>query len=122
MHIYVNGVEQIAVTANASGVFSSSIALLDGSNSVYAITQQNSDYSPASGSLTVNYVNNISRTQGGSITQNTVWTPGSPNTPYVITDSLLIAADVTLTIMLGTTLNLVPAPSLTLATVDISMY
>jgi flagellar hook assembly protein FlgD len=100
VHIYVNNVEQAPVPADASGVFTASIPLLDGDNSVYAITEVDSDFSPVSNILTVNYLNNISRTQGGTILQNTVWTPGA-DTTYTITSNLIIPIGVTLTIQPG---------------------
>jgi hypothetical protein len=59
IHIYVNGVEQTSISVDAAGAFSTSIALFVGDNTVYAIAQLNSDYSPAANILNINLVNSV---------------------------------------------------------------
>ncbi|MGQ0620626.1 MAG: right-handed parallel beta-helix repeat-containing protein [Panacagrimonas sp.] len=59
--------------------------------------------SPSSNLVSTNYVNTISRTQGGTITGTVVWTPGSPAQPYVVNSvDLTINAGATLLLQPGT--------------------
>ncbi|MCP5058508.1 MAG: DUF4185 domain-containing protein [bacterium] len=101
VRIFVNGEEQGSDTAQADGSFEISIVLLDGPNSVYAVADSGGQTSDPSAVVTYNYENAESRTVSGSITTDTVWTPGqAPGNagPYIIGSNLTIDPTATLTI------------------------
>ena len=101
VRLYVNGKLSTSATSGADGRFSVAAALLDGANSLYATLWDGNVESAPSNTITVEYVNTRPRSQGGTINQNTVWTPGSGE-PYVISTPLIVAAGVTFTLQPGT--------------------
>lgn len=108
--LYVNGTSQATTVANATdGTFSFSAVLDDGINTIYATAQNGAgDVSPSSNVLSVEYVNNISRTQSATTIAagtNVVWTAGSVPTAYFINNSLTIAEGATLTLRPGVELQ-----------------
>jgi len=102
--IYVNGEHQKTAVADAGGLLSVSVALLDGVNSIYATSWDGAVESGASNTVFVDYVNTISRTQGGNISQDTVWTAGADG-PYNITSDLTVAAGIEFVIQPGVELS-----------------
>ncbi|MBK8964319.1 MAG: right-handed parallel beta-helix repeat-containing protein, partial [Candidatus Competibacteraceae bacterium] len=57
--------------------------------------------SPPSNTIIIDYVNTLPRAQGGTINQNTVWTPGNGD-PYVISSTLQVSVGATFTLQPGT--------------------
>ena len=104
VRIFVNGRFVGTSTADAVGAYSYSAALEDGVNQLYATAVSASSVeSDPSLVRTVTYNNTIPRIVGaGTLSTNTVWTPGSPATPYDVTGTLTIAAGTTLTLQPGT--------------------
>ena len=105
VRLYVNSVQRDAVVADASGAFTFQAALFDGVNSLYVTTWDGMVESAPSNMLSVEYINNIPRSQGGLIIQDTVWTPGSSNVPYDITSDLTVAPGATLVLQPGTQIS-----------------
>lgn len=103
--VYLNGASYIILNADSGGNFSAKLALLDGVNSVHATVWDDVEgESPASNSLSIDYVNNLSRSQSGTITQDTVWTKGTTGA-YKINGDLTVASGKTLTIQRGVTVE-----------------
>ncbi|MDY0091062.1 MAG: NosD domain-containing protein, partial [Flavobacteriaceae bacterium] len=105
VRLYHDGVLLTTQTAAADGSFSFDLLLHDGSNPLYAVAMDGNQESPASTLLTLDYVNDIPRQQGGVLTGNVVWTPGTTPTPYIISSTLTVAPGATLTLMPGTVLR-----------------
>jgi len=107
VNIYINGNQQQQVISNQSdGTFSINVNLFDGTNVIHATETDGVDESPPSNIEQVVYNNTVSRTQGGSITSNTVWTPGVTPQQYTLTSPLTIAPGVSLILMPGTQVQL----------------
>jgi hypothetical protein len=106
VRIFVNNKLAASGAANGSGAFTINTPLVDGVNVIYATAMSGSDESAPSATVSTTYTNGISRTQSGTISVNTVWTPGSPAAPYVISANLTVAAGVELVIQPGTTLKM----------------
>ncbi|MES2674204.1 MAG: right-handed parallel beta-helix repeat-containing protein, partial [Pseudomonadota bacterium] len=114
VQIYVNGIFQDSATSAADGTFTISTALVDGANSIFAITINAGTPSPNSNSFTVNYTNTVSRVQSGSISGNVVWTPGSPAQVYTVTGSdLVVPVGAKLVLQPGTELQFASGRKLT---------
>lgn len=105
VRLYVNGLLQATTTANGSGAYTFSSALMDGTNTLYTTAVTDGNESDPSNAVSVDYVNSIPRTQGGTISGTVVWTPGNPVQPYTITTALEIAAGAKLTLQPGTVLR-----------------
>lgn len=105
VRLYVNGLLQATTTANGSGAYTFSAALIDGTNTLYATAVTGGNESDPSNAVSVTYNNTIPRSQSGSISGTVVWTPGIPATPYVITANLTVPAGAKLTLQPGTTLK-----------------
>ena len=105
VHLYIDGAQQQTTTSDSGGAFSFQAALIDGVNTIQATAWDGVDESIFSNVLSVEYINNIPRDQGGIISQDAVWTPGATNQPYVINSSLVIASSTRLTLQPGTVLH-----------------
>ncbi|MEO1204367.1 MAG: right-handed parallel beta-helix repeat-containing protein, partial [Pseudomonadota bacterium] len=90
IRLYVNGELQDTSTSAGDGSFSFNAALLDGDNAISATAWDGSAESAPSTPIALEYVNNLSREQGGTITGSVVWTPGSTSQPYTITTGDLV--------------------------------
>ena len=108
VRLFVNGEEEGTATAQADGSFSIPAILFDGSNSVYAVAEDQGESSLPSDTVTINYESDDDRTLTGpiSIDVDTVWTPGTPSGgttgPYVLSGGdLTIATGATLTVLPG---------------------
>jgi parallel beta-helix repeat protein len=106
IRIFVNNKLAATGIADGSGAFAINTPLVDGLNVIYATALTGANESAASNTVSTTYTNGISRTQSGSIGVNTVWTPGNPATPYVISANLTVAAGVELVLQPGTTLKM----------------
>ncbi len=106
IRIFVNNRLVATGTASAAGTFSINTPLVDGANVIYATALSGSDESAPSTAVSTAYTNGIARTQSGTISVNTVWTPGNPAAPYVISANLTVAAGAELTLQPGTTLKM----------------
>jgi hypothetical protein len=104
VRFFVNAVQVQSGTVAGNGQFSVHVPLEDGANTIYAIAEDGSGQSPASNTVAVSYTNGVSRTQSGSLAQDTAWTKGD-GTPYVITSNLTVPAGVTLWLEPGATLK-----------------
>lgn len=104
IRLYVNGNLVESAASGIDGSFSFSVALFDGVNLIHATAFDGSIESEPSEIVSVEYQNNISKTQGGSISQDTVWTPGD-GSPYVITDNLIINSGARFTLQPGVELR-----------------
>jgi nitrous oxidase accessory protein NosD len=114
VQVYVNGIFQDSATAAANGTFTVNTALVDGVNSIFAIAINANTPSSNSNSISVTYTNTVSRVQGGSITGNVVWTPGSPAQPYSISGSdLVVPVGAKLVLQPGTELQFASGRTLT---------
>lgn len=113
VRLYVNGRMQQTAKASGAGAFSFDAELFDGNNVIYVAAVSGENESVPSNVLQVVYSNTITRTQSGTISGNVVWTPGSTPTPYVISNTLTIAAGAKLVLQPGTTLRFANAKSLT---------
>lgn len=103
VRVYVNGIAQDLVTADANGAFSIPAALFDGGNTVYVVAVVGNDESPPSNTAQVNYSNTTPRSQSGTITGTVVWTPGQPAQPYTVTAAdLTVASGAKLILQPGT--------------------
>lgn len=106
INLYVGSVLQSTVSASATdGSFSFKAILADGNNTVYATALDNGLEGGTSNTLTVDYINAIPRSQSGTLTQNTVWSPGPNNDPYIIVDDLTVAVGVNLILLPETRLQ-----------------
>lgn len=107
VNLYVNGQQQDTTTANVTdGSFTFVALLIDSANELYATVWDGTGESSPSASVSITYDNIISRTLNSTvISQNTVWTPGSTPTPYVIAGNLTVDAGYTLTLQPGTELR-----------------
>lgn len=105
VRLYHDGVLFNTQTAAADGSFSFDLLLHDGPNQLYAVAMDGNQESPASTLLTLDYVNDIPRQQGGVLSGNVVWTPGTTPTPYIISSTLTVAPGATLTLMPGAVLR-----------------
>ena len=105
IRLYVNGTRQQTTIADAVGQFSFGAYLYDGVNVVHTTAVLGGIESIQSNSLDIEYVNNVSRPQGGTIAQDTVWTPGPVSDPYIIDADLVIANGASLVLMPGTVLQ-----------------
>jgi len=103
--IYVNGILQQQTTSDSSGNIAIDVFLLDGINDIHALATDSDGASPLSNVLQVQYDNTISRTQGGLISVDTVWTPGAIAQPYSIDTPLTIESGAKLILMPGTVLQ-----------------
>ena len=114
VRVYVNGVlQQVIQSSVVDGSFTASVRLDDGANVVYVTAWDGALESQPSTSSTINYNNTINRTQtAASIAEDTVWTSGSPATPYTISGSLSVDPGVTLYIQPGTVLRFEKGASL----------
>jgi len=90
VHISVNNATQIIIPVDGSGAFSFQANLYDGANQIYAFANDGEHFSAPSNLLNTSYTNTIDRNQSGTIPENTVWTPGVPAVPYVISGADLI--------------------------------
>ena len=113
VRLYVNGLLQSTATADGSGNFALTAALVDGINTLYTTAVVSGNESDPSNAVSVEYVNSIPRSQSGTISGSVVWTPGNPATPYTITASLTVAAGAKLTLQPGTTLRFANSTVLT---------
>jgi putative cofactor-binding repeat protein len=114
VQIYVNGVFQDSATSAADGSFTVNTALVDGANSIFAITVNAGTPSPNSNSFIVSYTNTVSRVQSGSISGNVVWTPGSPAQVYTVSGSdLVVPVGAKLVLQPGTELQFASGRKLT---------
>lgn len=104
VRLYVNGDPRQSTQSGADGHFAFSAALIDGVNSLYVTQFDGSEESMPSNTINVDYINVLSRMQGGKLSQDAVWTPGSGE-PYVVTAHLTVANGVTLTLKAGTVLK-----------------
>lgn len=104
VRLYVSGVLQTTVAADGSGAFTANLVLADGVNAVTAAEWDGTAEGAMSSALNVDYQNTIVRDQSGAtISQDIVWTPGSPATPYLVTTGdLTVAPGATLTLAAGT--------------------
>ena len=105
IRVFVNNRLVATGTASGAGTFSINTPLVDGANVIYATALTGSDESAPSNVVSTAYTNSIARTQSGTIAVDTVWTPGSPATPYVISANLTVAAGTQLTLQPGATLK-----------------
>jgi|GEM_PF-5977150 len=104
--LFVNNQLQQNVTSNISdGTFSFGAYLFDGDNIIHTVATDDDGSSEASNLIQVEYTNAISRIQGGSIIDNTVWTPGLIPEPYIITSNLTVDTGKKLVLMPGTVLQ-----------------
>lgn len=103
VRLYVNGARQGSVSANGTdGKFTIPAVLNDGVNDIHVTAWDGTNEGLPSATEYVEYQNTISRDQtDATITQDTVWSPGSVATPYVVTGQLTVAPDATLTILPG---------------------
>lgn len=116
VRLYLNGALHETTTASGpQGGFEFQIILRDGENQLYAVVVEVGEEGPASSLLTLDYVNDIPREQGGTLSENAVWTPGTVPTPYVITSTLTVAPGATLTLMPGTVLRFAAGATLDVA-------
>lgn len=116
VRLYLNGTFYATTTSTgAQGGFEFQFILGDGENQLYAVVVDAGEEGPTSDLLTLDYVNNIPREQGGTLTGNSVWTPGTTPTPYVITSTLTVAPGATWTLMPGTVLRFASGASLDVA-------
>lgn len=107
IRIYINGTLANTGLSGADGSFAFSATLSDGVNLIYATATSGGLESTSSNVVPVDYQNNINRNQTNTvITQDTVWTPGITNQPYVIEGGLTVANGATLIILPGTVLSL----------------
>jgi len=107
LYVYVNGIKQHQITANAiDGTFSINVYLYDGINNLHVTEFDGTDESVASNNLVVEYTNTIDRLQSGTIIEDSVWTPGSPAQPYSLTANLSVDPGAKLILMPGTTVQL----------------
>jgi hypothetical protein len=104
IRFFVNGVSAQTGVVSGAGTFSVHVPLEDGANAIYAIAEDGSDESSASNTVAVDYTNQVSRTQGGTLAQDTAWTRGD-GTPYTVTSNVTVPAGVTLWIEPGATLK-----------------
>ncbi len=102
--LFVNTRQVQTGTVGGDGHFSLHVPLVDGANSIYGIAQDTSGQSPASNTVAVDYTNQVSRTQSGTLSQDTAWTAGD-GTPYSITGNVTVPAGVTLWLEAGATLK-----------------
>ena len=108
VRLFVNGEEQGSDTADPTdGSFTIPAILLDGANAAYAVADVGGQTSDPSNTITLNYENNLSRTPPGpiGIDTDTVWTPGTPNEPYVIDGDLTVDPGVLFVLQPGTELK-----------------
>ena len=106
VRLYLGGALYATTTASEDdGSFAFQLILHDGANTLYAVVVDEDQEGPASDLLTLNYVNEVPRQQGGTITGDTVWTPGILPQPYIVGSTLTVAPGATLTVMPGTTLR-----------------
>ena len=106
IRLYVNGVLTNTALSDAAGAFTFGAVLADGVNLIHATAFDGSMESAASNVVSLDYQNIIDRNQTDTvITQDTVWTPGASNQPYVIEGSLTVADGAILTILPGTVLS-----------------
>ncbi len=108
--IYVNDEIQNVTTALPDGTFSYEAVLQDGNNEIHATTWDDIKESHPTPTSTVNYQNTLLRDINSTnnnltIASNTVWTPGSTPEPYVITGTLTVTSDATLTLQPGVELQ-----------------
>lgn len=116
VRLYLDGALHATTTASGpQGGFEFQFILRDGENQVYAVVAEAGEEGPASDLLTLDYVNDIPREQGGTLTGNVVWTPGVAPTPYVITSTLDVAPGASLTLMPGTVLRFATGAALDVA-------
>ncbi len=99
VRLFVNGELMQLTTATGAGTFSTKIALYDGVNSVHATAWDGTVESASSNIEQTTYTNSISRSQSGTISVDTVWTPSGGH--YQIADNLTVAAGVELRLMPG---------------------
>ena len=106
VRLYLNGtLYDSAIAAEPDGAFAFQLVLQDGQHQIYTAVVEAGVEGPASDLLSVEYVNNVSREQGGVLAEDTVWTPGAVPEPYVITSTLTVAPGATLTLMPGAVLR-----------------
>lgn len=105
VRLYLNG--DLFATANSgtTGNVDFNLILRDGENQIYAVVVDAGEEGPASDLISLDYVNDTPRDQGGLLTTDAVWTPGVVPTPYVVTSTLTVAPGATLTLMPGTVLR-----------------
>lgn len=99
--LVVNGTNQASVTAGAGGEFAIPAILLDGANTVHAFATRSSQTSAPSNTITLTYQNDDNRSVSGTISANTVWTPGTPATPYSASGQLTVNPGVYLVLQPG---------------------
>ena len=104
VRLYVNSDLQQSTQSGSDGRFTFPATFIDGVNTLYSTQYDGSEESAPSNTITIHYTNALSRTQGGRLNQDAVWTPGSGE-PYVITTNLIVSNGVTLTLKAGTTLK-----------------
>lgn len=103
IRVVVNGVTQEDLVAGSDGEFSIDAALFDGANEIMVFAFDGEHLSQPSNVLYTTYTNAIDRDQTGTISTNTVWTPGVDSQPYILTGGdFVIEEGATLTIQPGT--------------------
>lgn len=103
VRFFVNNVAAQSGVVPVGGHFSIHVPLEDGANSIYAVADDGAGHvSGASNTVATSYSNIISRTLGGSLTQDTALTAGN-GTPYAVTTNLTIPAGFTLWLEPGAT-------------------
>lgn len=106
INLYVNDqLESTTIADPATGYFSITAILIDGLNAITAAAVDNGIEGPISSVFDIEYINNLPRDQGGTIIQDTVWTPGAGDVPYEVTSDLTIPEGITLLIQAGTTIK-----------------
>lgn len=107
INLYVGGLRQgPSATVDGNGNFVLEVALNDGANTLYVTAEDTAGESAPSNALQVSYQNEIPRNQTSTvISQNTVWSPGATNAPYIIEGALTVNNGATLTILPGTNLS-----------------
>ena len=106
--LFVEGEPQAATDADEAGNFAFSAVLQDGNNDIYAVAYDGQNDSLPSNTLVVDYQNILSRSLGSlTINEDTVWTPGSTPTPYIISGTLTIANGAKLRLQPGVELKFV---------------
>lgn len=99
--VYLNNDAYLIVDADGNGDFSADLALLDGINTVYATAWDDVDGESApSNTINIDYVNNLPRSQCGTLTQDTVWTVGTSGA-YLLDCDITVPAGVTFTLQRG---------------------